>query len=104
MTCFSCGQGCGITDGDAASRSVALAAVLGEVGEQAIHRRIFRRVDQRAAFAAALHQAGLLQVIEMKGERRGWKAQALPDMPCGHPVRSSLNEQPEDIEARFLCQ
>jgi Cation efflux family len=70
-----------------------LAAVFGEVGEEVRHRRVIGAVDERAAFAAALHQARLLQVIEVEGERGRGQAQPLPDLPGSHSVKIAIAAQ-----------
>jgi hypothetical protein len=72
------------------------------IGEQSAHRRIFGAVDERAAFAAACHQAGLFDVVEMKRERGGGQAQALPDLPSRHSLWPASNEQPKHVETGFV--
>jgi len=79
--------GGGFTGDNATCTGVALAAILGEIGQQVIHHRVFGRVDQRPAFAP--------------------KPKLLADLAGWHPVHTGPNQQPKDIKPGFLresCQ
>ena len=56
----------------------AAAAVLGEIAEQRVHGVEARGVDHRAALAAHGDKAGLPQPVEMKRQRVGRRARAVP--------------------------
>src|SRR4249920_3349180 len=58
----------------------ALAAMIGEIRHECIHRRELRRIDHRAAVAARCDETRLAQSIKMKGQRIGRQSQAGADM------------------------
>src|SRR5579859_6069218 len=80
------------------------ATILGQVGEQLVHRLEVGGVDDRTALAPGGHQAGKTELVEMKRERRRGLAQALADLARGQPGGALLHEQAEDLEAGLLRQ
>ncbi len=88
--------------GDATACGVALAAISRQVGQQIIHGGIFGHVDQRPAFPAKGHQAGIAQMGEMERQSRRGQAQAFPDPAGRHPFGSRPHQQSEHIEAGFV--
>src|SRR5215469_10588990 len=59
----------------------ALAAVLGQVTDQAVHGLEVRRLVERAAVAARAHEAGVLEPGQMERERGRGEPELLPDGP-----------------------
>jgi len=81
-----------------------LAAILGHVGEQRVHDRIGRRVDQRPAFAPEGHKVRVFELAQVERQRRRREREPLADLSRSKPLRSGLHEQSENIEPRFLAQ
>ena len=81
-----------------------MAAILGHVGEQRVHNRISRRVDQRPAFAPKGDEVRVLELAQVERQRRRREREPLADLPRGKPLRSGLHEQPENIEPSFVTE
>ena len=81
---------------------IALAAVLGEIGQQAFHRGILGCIDKRAAFPAKRDETRVPELVQMKRERSGWQPQPFADPTSRQPARTCLHKQPKDIKPRVL--
>src|SRR5262249_28073120 len=79
-----------------------LATVLGQEGDEAVHRLEASRVDHRAPVAAHGDQPSDAETVEMERERVGGESELLRDPSSGHTLRPCFYEQAEDIEAIFL--
>src|SRR5260221_215788 len=83
---------------------MAGAAVFRQKGQQLAHAVITGGVDQAAALAPLCDQAGALQFLEMKRERRRRGLEAFGDGAGTFPKRSGTNQTAENRETRFLGQ
>src|SRR6185437_8640225 len=80
----------------------ALATVLGEEGNEVVHRLEPRRIDHGAAVAADRDQPGKAQPVEMECQRVGGKAELFGDLAGGHALRPGLDQEAEDFQAVVL--
>ena len=97
-------EGGGVAGADAAARRITLAAIFRQVSEQIIHGRIFRRVDQRSAFTTESNKTRVAELVQMERKAVRRDPKPLGNLPGGQPISPGLNEQPEHIETRFLCE
>ena len=81
-----------------------MAAVLGEIAQQIIHRAVFGRIDQRTAFTVERHEFCLLELVQVERQGRRWQPEPLPDPPSRQAVNSGLDQQVKDIEPGILCE
>ena len=81
-----------------------MAAILGHVGEQRVHDRIGRRVDQRPAFAPEGHKVRVFELAQVERQRRRREREPLAELPSGKPLRPGLHEEPENIEPGFVAE
>src|SRR5258708_235107 len=82
----------------------ALAALIGQVRHQRVHRVEFCRIDHRAAVAADIHKPGCAQAVEMKRQSVRGQSKARGDVARGHSFRARLHQQAENVEAIVLRQ
>jgi hypothetical protein len=82
--------------------SIALAAVLGEIGQQPVHRLILCLIDHRPAVAVYFDQPSAAQSVEMKGQGIWGEAELLRDRSRSDATRSCHDQKPENIEAAIL--
>src|ERR1700677_2480648 len=80
----------------------ALATILSEEGNEAVHRLVTRRIDHGAAVAADGDQCGEAQPIEMKGKRVGGEAKLFGDLSRRQAFGPRLDQQTEDFQAVFM--
>ncbi len=99
---FALFDGYGSASRKAAGGGVALAAVRREVGQQVVHHGIFGRVDQGPALTAEFDQMRMLELVQMKGQRCTRQPEPVANLSRGHPLRTGLDQKPENIEAGFL--
>ena len=83
---------------------LAAAAVLGEGGDEVVHRREIGRIEDEPAFLAGLHQVGVGEFLEVERQRGRGEAQGLGDFAGGHARRAGLDQQAKDAQAVFLGQ
>jgi hypothetical protein len=86
----------------AAGCRLPLATILGQVGQQSVHGFVRGRIDQRPAFAPECHQAGVLKLVQMKGECRRRQPQPVADLARRQPLGAGLHQKPKHIEPGFL--
>ena len=77
----------------------ALAAVLGEIGQKAVHVHVGRAVDEVSPVALLGHQAGVGQFLQMKGQLGGRDIEPLGHHAWCEAFFSSDHEGTEDPEA-----
>lgn len=77
----------------------ALAAVLREVGQQFIHRFVFRGINQRPASPAEADQAGVSQLIQMERQCGIRDIQFYGNLAGRHSSGSRTNEQAKYSQA-----
>jgi hypothetical protein len=82
----------------------AAAAVLGEEGEQHVHRLEPCGIDHRTAFAPDRDQPRLAQPVEMKGQRVRRELERFGHGAGWHPLQAGLHQQPEHIEPIVLSE
>ena len=82
----------------------AAAAILGQVGDDAVHRVEVSGIDDETAFLARLNQSGAVQFLQVEGERRGRDGECLGHLAGGMPCRPGLNQQPKNREPGLLSQ
>jgi len=82
----------------------ALAAVLGEVGQQAIHLSEFDPVDQVTPAALLADQAGHHQPLEVKRQRGVWNAQSIPQRAGRSALRAGHHQGSEHLQSIGLRQ
>lgn len=78
------------------------AAIFHQEGGQAIHGLQTGRIADGATVLVGQDEFGCGQDVQMEGKSRAWKMQATGDLSRREAIRSIANEQPKDIEARFL--
>jgi hypothetical protein len=78
------------------------AAILHEIADEIVHGRVVGAVDDRPVPSLLPHQASLVELGEVEGERRVGHAQGLRDGPRRHPILPRLHEQPEKSETMLL--
>src|ERR1700744_688949 len=86
------------------ARLRALATVLGEETNKAVHRLEPRRIDHAAAVAAYRDQSREAEPVEVKGQRVRCEAEPFGDLTGRHAFRAGLDQQPEDIQTVLLGQ
>ena len=69
---------------------MALAAVLSEKCQEGLHDWKVDRIDQGAAFPAALQQIRLLKGAEMERQRSGRQAELFANLSGRQPRRADL--------------
>jgi hypothetical protein len=74
------------------------AAVLGQKADQAVHALKVRAVVEIASVAPALHETGLYQALEVKGQSGRRKTEATGELGGGVPLGTSFHQQSEDRE------
>src|SRR3989344_777834 len=82
----------------------ALAAVLGQVGQQVVHGGKRGAVDQVAALALLAHQARVGQLLEVERQRVGRNAQLLGQPAGREPLLARHHQGAEHPQAHFLGQ
>src|ERR1051326_8863557 len=80
----------------------ALATVLGEEGNELVHRLVARRIDHGAAVAADRDQSGKAEPVEMEGQRVEGETELVSHLAGGHALRTGLDQQAEDLQAIVL--
>lgn len=83
---------------------IAPTAVLGQVGDEAIHGLEPGRIENLAALMTRTYQIGPNEVFQMKGQGRWRDVQFAGDVASGEPCGSGLHEKSESRQARFVCQ
>ena len=81
---------------------LALTTVLGQEGDEFIHRDEFGGVADEATFPLPANESHPAEVGQMEGQRGRWQPQLLADGAGVHAVRAGLDEQAEDRQARFM--
>ena len=71
-------------------RGTPAAAVLGQVGDQSVHRRVVGGVDQLPPNPALGDETRPVQVLHVEGQRRRWHAQPFGDDARGQSGRTLL--------------
>src|ERR1051326_7202823 len=79
-----------------------LATVLGEEGNELVHRLVARLRDHGAAVAADRDQSGKAEPVEMEGQRVGGETELLGHLAGGHALRAGLDQQAKDLQAIVL--
>jgi hypothetical protein len=80
----------------------ALATVLSEEGDQAVHHVKARGIDHRTAIAANRHKACKAEPVEMKREDTRGKVEPFGDLTSRHSWRPGLHKQAKDFEPVVL--
>ena len=88
----------------AAARRIAVAAGIGEEGQQGAQAIDLRGVDQAAPLPGRCDQRGLVQRAEVEGQRRGRHAEPRGDVTGGESARPGREQDAQQIEARLLAQ
>jgi hypothetical protein len=81
-----------------------LAAMRGEVGQQIVHLRQVGLVEEVAAFAVHVHQAGMHQALEVKRQRGGGQIQQGGQGAGRHARRAGAHQGAEHAQPGFLGQ
>jgi hypothetical protein len=106
MAWFSCGKGgSGVAGGRATAR--AAAAILGEIADKGVHGGKIGGIDELSAQAAMRDETGMLQLLQVKGQRRRRHAEALGDCAGGKPAGSPLDQHakdPKSVLVRYGAQ
>ena len=89
-------------DQAAAYFRMAVAAILGEKGEDAASPIDVRRVDDPAPVTPGLDETRPLQPVQVKRETGGRHAQPMGDVPRGHPSRTLSDQHPEHPQPMFM--
>src|SRR5580693_5626682 len=85
----SFGRSSGITSRSA--HAIAPAAVFGEIGDEPVHRREVGGIDELAAQPALGDEAGMNQLLQVKGKRRRRDADRLGDEAGREAFRAFLD-------------
>jgi hypothetical protein len=80
----------------------ALAAVLGQIIEQRVHRRKTGRIDHRPAVSPHRHKPRLSKAIKMKRQGVRGHIECLSDLSGRHAFWSCLDEQAEGVKPAVL--
>src|SRR5579885_546827 len=99
-------DGLSLGDGSAALHAAvgALAAVLGEITDEAVHGAEVGGLIKSAALTALAHQTRMAQTREMERERGGSQIELLTDGPHRQALRPRLHQQAVDGEAALVGQ
>lgn len=84
--------------------SGTLAAVFGEITDQAIHAREIGAVDQVPALWFDTDQAGMRQFFQMKGQRISGHAQLLGQGAGRHAGRASHDQRAEGTQPLWVSK
>ena len=82
--------------------NAATATILGEIGDQTVHRGEVGGVKQLPADAALRHQPGMGELLQMKGQRRRQDAERAGNASRRQTVRPALHQQTERFEPRVV--
>lgn len=82
----------------------ALATVLSEEGNKAVHCIKTRCINHAATVAAHGDKSGEAEPVKMKSKRVGGEAEPLRDLSRRHTVRPGLDKQTKDFQAVFLSK
>src|SRR5579885_2246559 len=86
------------------STGAAATAVLGQVVHDLVHGRVVRGIDDLAAHAALRDEAGVSELLQVKGER-GWRQiEHLCNRAGRQPVRAALHQPAESFKAGLMGQ
>jgi hypothetical protein len=80
---------------------MALAAILGQVGEKSRHRVEAGRVNHRTALATNGDKAGVTQAIKVERERVRRETKRIGDCTARHSIRTRFL-QPKNVEPVLL--
>lgn len=89
---------------DRGDAGLTLAAVVCQVAEQLVHAGQRRAVMQIAPLALDRDQISVDQLLEVKGERRGWNVQGGGQGTGRHARGTGAHQGTKYPQARFLCQ
>lgn len=81
---------------------MALATILGQVGEQIIHGFIFSDVEQRSTLTPKGDEAGVPKLSQVKRKSRRRQPEALRHGARRKALGPGLHEEAEHIEAVFV--
>src|SRR5437667_7518927 len=82
----------------------ALATVLGQIAEQAIHLLVIGRVENEPPILAGLHHPCIGELLQMEGKSRGRQVQSLCDRARGQALGPLLHQHSIDRKPRALRQ
>lgn len=99
--CWSAGALREKCDGLVTDGAVPLAAVAHQEGDEIRERGEDRTIYDRATVPAPLYKAGLLELVKMERDPRGWRAiERFGDGAGRAAVRTGDHEQPHDAQPR----
>jgi hypothetical protein len=96
------GPAAGVDGRRAFGAAASAAAVLGEVGDQRVHRVEVGAVDDVAAVLRGPDQPRVRQFLQVKRQRRRGDVEPPGDGTGGKPGWTGLDQQAEQREARLL--
>ena len=81
----------------AARRNALGAAILGQVGQQLVHRAVFGGVDELPAQTTLRDEPSMDELCEMERERGRLHPEPLGDYPGRQTLGAARDEQPEQV-------
>lgn len=82
----------------------AIAAMLGEEGQQLVHPRKLCSIEHELPILSTSDQARMRELFHVKGQSGRCQLELLPDLSDRHPGFASHDEQAIDAQACWLSQ